>query len=51
MGLPFLGEIPIDLAIREGGDAGTPIVASHPQSPQAAAFRRMAEELRDEERG
>ena len=51
MGLPFLGEIPIDLAIREGGDAGTPIVASHPHSPQAASFRRMAEAIRDEEQG
>ena len=46
MGLPFLGEIPIDLAIREGSDAGTPLVASQPQSPQAATFRRMAETLR-----
>jgi ATP-binding protein involved in chromosome partitioning len=51
MGLPFLGEIPIDLAIREGGDAGTPILASHPQSPQAVVFRRMAQALRDAERG
>lgn len=50
MGLPFLGEIPIDLATREGGDGGTPIMASHPQSPQAAAFRRMAQALRDGQR-
>jgi len=45
MGLPFLGEIPIDLAIRMGGDEGWPLVASHPQSPQSEAFRNMAKAL------
>src|SRR5690348_2080949 len=37
MELPFLGEIPIDLAIREGGDAGVPLVEAHPDSPQPKA--------------
>jgi ATP-binding protein involved in chromosome partitioning len=46
MGLPFLGEIPIDLAIRIGGDEGWPLVAKFPQSPQSEAFRRMARTLR-----
>jgi ATP-binding protein involved in chromosome partitioning len=38
MGIRFLGEVPIDLAIREGGDRGVPIVAGAPDSPQAQAF-------------
>jgi ATP-binding protein involved in chromosome partitioning len=38
MGIRFLGEVPIDLAIREGGDRGNPIVAAAPDSPQAQAF-------------
>jgi ATP-binding protein involved in chromosome partitioning len=42
MGIRFLGEIPIDLAIREGGDRGVPVVAGAPDSPQAAAFLTVA---------
>jgi ATP-binding protein involved in chromosome partitioning len=42
MGIKFLGEVPIDLAIREGGDQGMPIVAGHPDGPQAAAFFTIA---------
>ncbi|HEY6104578.1 MAG TPA: Mrp/NBP35 family ATP-binding protein, partial [Anaeromyxobacteraceae bacterium] len=38
MQIRFLGEIPIDLAIREAGDAGVPVVARAPESPQAKAF-------------
>ena len=45
MGLPFLGEIPIDLAIRVGGDSGVPLVAAHPDSPQSLAFMAMARTL------
>ncbi len=45
MRLPFLGEVPIDLAIREGGDSGSPLVAAHPDSPQTRVFREMAEAL------
>lgn len=43
--VPFLGEIPIDPAIREGSDTGTPIVVSDPSSPQSAIFRRIARTL------
>ncbi len=46
MNLPFLGEIPIDLAIREGGDAGKPLVEAHPESPQAKAFLDMVGKLK-----
>jgi ATP-binding protein involved in chromosome partitioning len=46
MDLPFLGEVPIDLAIREGGDSGQPLVVAHPDSPQTKVFQGMAESLR-----
>jgi ATP-binding protein involved in chromosome partitioning len=42
MGIRFLGEIPIDLAIREGGDRGVPVVSGAPASPQAEAFLTVA---------
>jgi ATP-binding protein involved in chromosome partitioning len=42
MGIRFLGEIPIDLAIREGGDKGVPIVAGASDGPQAQAFFAVA---------
>jgi ATP-binding protein involved in chromosome partitioning len=48
LGIPFLGHIPIDPAIREGGDSGHPIVVANPASPQAAAFRAIATRLIDE---
>jgi ATP-binding protein involved in chromosome partitioning len=43
--LPFLGEIPLDLAIRVAGDAGTPVVAAEPDGPESQAFRRIARRL------
>ncbi|MEQ9330979.1 Mrp/NBP35 family ATP-binding protein [Thalassobaculum sp.] len=43
LGVPFLGEVPLHLAIREAGDAGTPIVAAAPESPQATAFAAVAD--------
>ncbi|HEX4156949.1 MAG TPA: iron-sulfur cluster carrier protein ApbC [Rhizomicrobium sp.] len=42
---PFLGEIPLVPAIRETSDAGTPIVAQSPQSPEARAFIALAENI------
>lgn len=42
MGIPLLGEIPLDLAIRIGGDQGAPVTAAYPDSKQAQAFRAMA---------
>ncbi len=45
MGIRFLGEVPIDLAIREGGDKGVPVVAGAPESPQAAAFIEVAKNM------
>jgi ATP-binding protein involved in chromosome partitioning len=46
LAVPFLGEIPLQLAIRESGDAGTPITASAPDGDIAAAFRAVAASLR-----
>jgi len=42
LGVPFLGEIPLLLGIRESADDGTPIVASQPNSEAAAAYRSLA---------
>ena len=45
MGIPFLGEIPMDTQIREGADTGKPLVATHPESPQAKPFIAIAKQL------
>jgi ATP-binding protein involved in chromosome partitioning len=42
LGVPFLGEVPLTLAIRETSDAGRPVVATDPSSPAAAAYREIA---------
>ena len=44
-GVPFLGRVPIDPAIRAGGDSGKPITIADPDSPQAKAFREIAAKL------
>jgi ATP-binding protein involved in chromosome partitioning len=43
--LNFLGEVPMGMEVREGGDKGVPVVVSSPDSPQSAAFRHVAEEV------
>lgn len=45
LGVPFLGEIPLDLDIRIASDSGAPIVASKPDSPQTKAFWDVAANL------
>ncbi len=45
MDMPFLGEIPMHPAVRQAGDAGVPIVARHPGSPQSEAFLALARNL------
>ncbi len=42
LGVPFLGEVPLTLAIRETSDQGRPVVATDPTSPGAVAFREIA---------
>jgi ATP-binding protein involved in chromosome partitioning len=41
-GVPLLGQIPLEMETRRGGDAGIPIVVGQPDSSQAAAFRAIA---------
>ena len=45
LGVPFLGEIPLDAKVVVGGDSGQPIVIGNPQSPAAAAFRELAAQI------
>ena len=45
LGVPFLGEVPLLLDIRETSDAGTPIVAQAPDSPAAKAYTAIAERV------
>ncbi len=42
LGVPFLGEVPLTMAIREGSDGGRPIVVSDPNGPHAAVYRDIA---------
>jgi ATP-binding protein involved in chromosome partitioning len=44
-GVPFLGEVPLGMEVRESGDKGIPVVISEPDSLQAKAFRKVAEEV------
>lgn len=45
IGAPFLGRIPLALEVRTTSDAGTPIVASSPESAEAMRFRTIATDL------
>jgi ATP-binding protein involved in chromosome partitioning len=45
LNVPFLGEIPINTAIRASGDRGTPAVVAEQQAPYAQAFRSIARNL------
>jgi len=44
-GVPFIGAIPLDPAVRAGGDAGTPVVVTDPDSPVARALNQITEDL------
>ena len=44
LGVPLLGEVPIEEQLRESGDRGKPIVVAEPESASAKAFQRIAEE-------
>jgi ATP-binding protein involved in chromosome partitioning len=45
LGIPFLGEIPLAMPIRETSDGGRPIVASDPESPHAKAYVALARQV------
>jgi ATP-binding protein involved in chromosome partitioning len=49
--VPVLGRIPLDLALREGGDAGKPIVVADPTAPAAQVLAEVAERLGGRQRG
>jgi ATP-binding protein involved in chromosome partitioning len=44
-GTEFLGEIPLEIRVRQGGDAGIPIVVADPESPAARALRAIADKV------
>ena len=43
--VPFLGNIPMDAKVREGGDNGKPVILEHPKSPAATALISIAEKI------
>jgi ATP-binding protein involved in chromosome partitioning len=45
MGVDFLGEVPLDMAIRETSDGGRPIVVAEPDSPHTRAYRAIADRV------
>ena len=47
LGVPFLGEVPLHMDIREKSDSGQPVVASVPDGPHAQAYREIAARVRD----
>ena len=49
--VPLLGQVPIDVRLREGGDAGIPLVLGEPDSPAGLALRKIADELGARRRG
>jgi ATP-binding protein involved in chromosome partitioning len=49
--VPLMGEIPLDMRLREGGDAGTPIVTTDPDAPAAAELTKVATTLSGRGRG
>ncbi len=48
LGVPFLGEVPLDIAIRETSDSGRPVVATDPDGAHAAIYRDIAARVRDQ---
>jgi ATP-binding protein involved in chromosome partitioning len=46
--VPFLGEIPLHMTIRALSDAGTPVVESEPNGPQAAIYREIAAKIKSQ---
>ena len=45
LGITLLGQIPLEPAVREGGDIGEPVIVTTPDSPAAVAFRALAERV------
>jgi ATP-binding protein involved in chromosome partitioning len=49
--VPFLGEVPLHMDIREKSDAGLPVVATEPDGPHAKIYRDIAAKVRDQLKG
>src|SRR4051794_36697945 len=47
LGVPLLGTVPLDSALREQGDAGAPVVSAQPEAPSARAIVGIAQELEE----
>jgi ATP-binding protein involved in chromosome partitioning len=48
LGVPFLGEVPLHMTIREKSDSGLPVVATEPDGPHAKIYREIAGRVRDQ---
>jgi len=51
LGVPFLGEIPLHIAIRTASDSGNPVVESEPDGPHAAIYRAIGAKVREQLQG
>ena len=51
LGVPFLGEVPLHMAIREKSDAGLPVVATDPDSPHTKIYRGIAAKVLEQIKG
>jgi len=51
LSVPFLGEVPLHMTIREKSDAGLPVVATEPDGPHAKIYRDIAARVRDQLKG
>jgi ATP-binding protein involved in chromosome partitioning len=49
--VPLLGQVPLDVTVREGGDTGVPVVLGQPDSPAATALRGVARQISSRSRG
>ncbi len=50
-GVPFLGEVPLHMTIREKSDSGMPVVATEPDGPHAKIYREIAAKVREQIKG
>src|SRR5690348_5708698 len=48
LGVPFLGEVPLHMTIREKSDSGLPVVATEPDGEHAKIYRDIAAKVRDQ---
>ena len=51
LGVPFLGEVPLHMTIREKSDAGLPVVATEPDGPHAKIYRDIAAKVLEQIKG